>query len=170
MCIRDSFRPCASIHDMLYRTFRRFFQRSCRLFLETPVFLYRRRARRPRRSLYRRLHDTRPLSPCLLYTSERRFDEPAGVIEERITVTRSCWGYVSLEVTADCDFIEIPVRNIGDQDFTDDICEIVYRIHPGRMHQGLNQGRIIITGIEERFVVPVTAMVNPCLLYTSRCV
>ena len=57
------FRPCASIHDMLYRTFRRFFQRSCRLFLETPVFLYRRRARRPRRSLYRRLHDTRPLSP-----------------------------------------------------------------------------------------------------------
>ena len=93
--------------------------------------------------------------------SERRFDEPAGVIEERITVTRSCWGYVSLEVTADCDFIEIPVRNIGDQDFTDDICEIVYRIHPGRMHQGLNQGRIIITGIEERFVVPVTAMVNP---------
>ena len=93
--------------------------------------------------------------------SERRFDEPAGGIEERITVTRSCWGYVSLEVTADCDFIEIPVRNIGDQDFTDDICEIVYRIHPGRMHQGLNQGRIIITGIEERFVVPVTAMVNP---------
>lgn len=93
--------------------------------------------------------------------SERRFDESAGVIEERITVTRSCWGYVSLEVTADCDFIEIPVRNIGDQDFTDDICEIVYRIHPGRMHQGLNQGRIIITGIEERFVVPVTAMVNP---------
>ena len=64
-------------------------------------------------------------------------------------------------MTADCDFIEIPVRNIGDQDFTDDICEIVYRIHPGRMHQGLNQGRIIITGIEERFVVPVTAMVNP---------
>ena len=53
------------------------------------------------------------------------------------------------------------MRNIGDQDFTDDICEIVYRIHPGRMHQGLNQGRIIITGIEERFVVPVTAMVNP---------
>lgn len=93
--------------------------------------------------------------------SEWRFDEPAGVIEECITVTRSCWGYVSLEVTADCDFIEIPVRNIGDQDFTDDICEIVYRIHPGRMHQGLNQGRIIITGIEERFVVPVTAMVNP---------
>ena len=93
--------------------------------------------------------------------SARRCDEPAGVIEERITVTRSCWGYVSLEVTADCDFIEIPVRNIGDQDFTDDICEIVYRIHPGRMHQGLNQGRIIITGIEERFVVPVTAMVNP---------
>ena len=93
--------------------------------------------------------------------SERRFDQLDGVIQECITITRSGWGYVSLEVTADCDFIEIPVRNIGDQDFTDDTCEIVYRIHPRRMHQGLNQGRIIITGIEERFVVPVTAMVNP---------
>lgn len=93
--------------------------------------------------------------------SEQRFYEPGGVIEERITVTRSCWGYVSLEVSADCDFIEIPVRTIGDQDFTDNICEIVYRIHPKRMHQGLNQGRILITGIEERFAVPVTAMLNP---------
>ena len=29
------------------------------------------------------------------------------------------------------------------------------------MYKRQNQGRIIITGIEERFVVPVTAMVNP---------
>ena len=72
--------------------------------------------------------------------SEWRFDEPAGVIEECITVTRSCWGYVSLEVTADCDFIEIPVRNIGDQDFTDDICEIVYRIQSGTHAPGLEPG------------------------------
>lgn len=92
---------------------------------------------------------------------ERRFHEPTGVIEDSITVTRSGWGYVSLEVTTDCDFIEIPARNIGEQDFTDDVCEIVYRIRPGRMHQGMNLGRIIITGIEERFVIPVTAVVNP---------
>lgn len=92
---------------------------------------------------------------------ERRFDEPAGIMEERIPVTRSGWGYVSLDISADCDFIEIPKRTIGEQDFTGDECEIVYRIHPARMHQGLNLGRIVIAGIEERFEIPVTAIVNP---------
>lgn len=91
---------------------------------------------------------------------ERRFDEPAAVVEDTIEITRSGWGYVGLEASADCDFIEIPKRTISEQDFVDDGCTFKYRIHPGRMHQGRNYGRIMLRGIGEEFVIPVMAVVN----------
>ncbi len=91
---------------------------------------------------------------------ERRFDEPKTVIEDTITITRTTWGYVSLEAQADAGFIELPKRNLLEQDFAEDECRLVYRLHPGKMHQGRNYGRILLRGVEEQFVIPVTAVVN----------
>lgn len=92
---------------------------------------------------------------------ECRFDNLKEITEERIRIVRNTWGYVNLEITADSNFIEIPRRTVSDHDFKDDVCEITYRLHPGRLHQGVNLGRIFITGMENRFIVPVTAVMNP---------
>ncbi len=78
-----------------------------------------------------------------------------------MVIKRSGWGYVNLEVTTDCDFIELPKKNIGEQDFEGEECRAAFLVNPERMHQGENSGRILITGIEERFVIPVMAVNNP---------
>lgn len=97
----------------------------------------------------------------LVSEAERRFGELEEITEDFITIKRSGWGYVNLDITADCDFIELPRKKVGDQDFSEDECRIPFYIHPGRMHQGENFGKILITGIEESFSVPVTAVSNP---------
>lgn len=92
---------------------------------------------------------------------ERRFDDLKEIKEERIRIVRNGWGYVNLEITSDSNFIEILRRMVTDQDFKDDVYQVTYRLHPGRLHQGVNPGRIFISGMEERFIVPVTAILNP---------
>lgn len=94
-------------------------------------------------------------------TGERLYESVSGITEDVLTVRRNGWGYVNLEVLADCDFIEIPQRSYGESDFTDDVCEIPYRIHPGRLHGGRNYGQIAVTGIGDRFVLPVTVIGEP---------
>lgn len=53
----------AWVGEKLHRNARTVDDRSCRLFLEAPVLFYCRGTRGSRRSLYRRLHDTWPVSP-----------------------------------------------------------------------------------------------------------
>lgn len=94
-------------------------------------------------------------------TEERRFGELEDVVRDCVVIKRSCWGYVNLEVTTDCDFIELPKKSVVEQDFEEEECRVPFLVHPQRMHQGGNFGRILITGIEERFLIPVTAVNNP---------
>lgn len=94
-------------------------------------------------------------------TREQRFGELEEVVKDCVVIKRSCWGYVNLEVTTDCDFIELPKKNIGEEDFKEEECKVPFVIHPDRMHQGENDGRILINGIEEQFSIPVTALHNP---------
>lgn len=94
-------------------------------------------------------------------TEERRFGELEDAVKDCVILKRSGWGYVNLEVTVDCDFIELPKKSIGEQDFDGEECRVPFLVHPVRMHQGENFGRILITGMEERFIIPVMAVSNP---------
>ena len=94
-------------------------------------------------------------------TKEQRYGELEEVVKDLVIITRSGWGYINLEVTTDCEFIELPQKTIGEGDFKDDVCELSYFIHPERMHQGENYGRILITGVEENFMISVTSVSNP---------
>lgn len=93
--------------------------------------------------------------------TEHRYGELEEVTEDCVIVKRSGWGYVNLDISVDCDFIELPRKNIGEQDFKEDECRIVFYIHPGRMHQGENFGGIHITGAREHFTIPVISVSNP---------
>ena len=94
-------------------------------------------------------------------TTERNVGELEEICTDYISINRNSWGYVNLEVTTDCDFIELPKKQIGEQDFQEDVCHLPFLIHPERMHQGGNYGRIQISGIEDLFLIPVTAVRNP---------
>lgn len=94
-------------------------------------------------------------------TGEQRFGSLEDAVKDFVMIKRSGWGYVNLEVSTDCDFIELPKKSIEEQDFEDEECRVPFFIHPDWMHQGENYGRILITGMEECFVIPVTAVNNP---------
>lgn len=94
-------------------------------------------------------------------TAERRYGQLEEVVEDWVEMKRSSWGCISLEVTTDCDFIELPKKTISEQDFEDDVCALSFFVHPEHMHQGENYGRIQINGVDECFLVPVTAVSNP---------
>ncbi len=94
-------------------------------------------------------------------TEERRFGELDDVVKDCVIIKRSGWGYVNLEVTTDCDFIELPKKSMGDQDFEAEDLRVPFLVHPGWMHQGVNYGRILVAGMEECFLFPVIAVNNP---------
>lgn len=92
---------------------------------------------------------------------ERSYGELKEVYQDQLVIKRSGWGYVNLELSADCEFIELTRRTIGEQDFEQDECSVTFLIHPDRLHQGANFGRILLNGIDEQFRIPLTAIRNP---------
>lgn len=92
---------------------------------------------------------------------ERAYGELKETCRDELVVKRSGWGYVNLELSTDCEFIELPRRTIGEQDFEQDECRIPFLVHPDRLHQGENFGRLLLNGIDEHFQIPLTAIRNP---------
>ena len=89
-------------------------------------------------------------------TKERRYAELRGVLEDEIRIERGSFGYVNLEISTDCDFIELPKKRINEPDFEGIMCKVPFFVHQSHMHRGNNYGRIFISGSRESFVIPVT--------------
>lgn len=72
-----------------------------------------------------------------------------------INLRRDTWGFVQLNVSTDSDFIILMKDTITSEDFTDDIYALEYRIDEGRLHGGLNMGKVIIESVRQRFVINI---------------
>ena len=85
---------------------------------------------------------------------ERCYD--TGGEGDRITVTRSIWGYLSCAVKADASFIQLEKESLTELDFVGNTCELAYTINSAHLHKGRNYGRILITGIHQTLALPVS--------------
>ncbi|HIX16193.1 MAG TPA: hypothetical protein H9740_10830 [Candidatus Hungatella pullicola] len=92
---------------------------------------------------------------------EKNFGQVTDSVIGEICLTKKGWGYISLEAVTDCSFIELPKRNIEEQDFVDGKFLLPFSVHPAKMHQGRNFGTIVIGGVDCRFSISVTADLNP---------
>lgn len=72
-----------------------------------------------------------------------------------INIRRDTWGFVQLSVSTDSDFIILMKDVITTEDFIEDIYALEYRIDEGRLHGGLNMGRVIIESVRQRFVINI---------------
>ncbi len=72
-----------------------------------------------------------------------------------INICRDTWGFVQLNVSTDSDFIILMKDTITSEDFADDIYALEYKIDEGRLHSGLNMGRVIIESVRQRFVINI---------------
>lgn len=62
--------------------------------------------------------------------------------QDTITLHRSGWGYLAVNVQVDGDFIRIPRKNFTNEDFENGKYEFPYELNPGGLHAGKNLGRI----------------------------
>lgn len=79
------------------------------------------------------------------YIVERKsivVDEPDNQVQEYIDITRNGWGYTSLSVICDADFIVLSKENISESDFLGNYLHYEFVIDPYRFHSGNNYATI----------------------------
>ncbi|MCR4651569.1 MAG: DUF5717 family protein [Lachnospiraceae bacterium] len=94
-----------------------------------------------------------------------KYSNPAADIDTTIDIERNGWGYTSLKVSTDCDFIELSSDSLTSEDFTANTCHLPLRIKADRLHAGKNMGRVIFRHLYGE--VAVTFTVTNSLLTLS---
>lgn len=87
-------------------------------------------------------------------------DAPDYEIEEYINITRNGWGYTSINVEVDADFLTVSKAQITDVDFLGNYLSFPVTIDPQKLHGGMNFGRIRFTSYSSSFEVKVVVS-NP---------
>ncbi|MCI8453755.1 MAG: hypothetical protein HFE84_03965 [Lachnospiraceae bacterium] len=105
----------------------------------------------------------------LTVSSARKFYEnPSGVLADKVVLRKNTWGYLYLEVRADGEFIELSKKTVTQADFTDDRFELRFKIHPERMHKGKNLGAIRLLAAHGETMIRIEAMGDTTVDITGR--
>lgn len=88
---------------------------------------------------------------------DRVYDNPSAAVSDSILIEKSGWGYISIEVSAEGDFIQLLKRSVTADDFENDICELQFRINPERMHKGKNLGCIYLSTVKDTVRINIEA-------------
>lgn len=89
-----------------------------------------------------------------------RIDDPSGFHQCEIEVIKSGWGYVHLDVIADCDFLFCEKKSIEIEDFENNTCTYKVFIDSTKLHVGNNMGTIVFMSPYDRMEVKVRVVVN----------
>lgn len=96
----------------------------------------------------------------LIEEKDIHIENPEGVREEILTVTKNGWGYTSLTVETEGEFLFVEKETLSDDDFLGNYCQLPYYIDADRLHGGKNFGRIRIHNVYTDIVVSVTVVRN----------
>lgn len=88
---------------------------------------------------------------------EKSFYQLVADEEERIQLNKNTWGYVNINVSVDCDFIEIDKKVITTDDFIGSTYSLGYIIKKNKLHAGRNYGRIYISSINSEIIYEIVA-------------
>ena len=83
-------------------------------------------------------------------------DDPIGIVEEYVNITRNGWGYTFLNVEADGEFISFTKSVVTDDDFLGNYLSFPVLINPDNLHGGLNFGKVRFYNAYVSFEVSVT--------------
>lgn len=78
----------------------------------------------------------------LLEEQSIRIENPEGVSERQLTVTKNGWGYTYLQVETDGDFLSVEKDVLNEDDFLGNYCRLNYYIDEEKTHAGKNYGTI----------------------------
>lgn len=97
--------------------------------------------------------------PVEVYISgdTRVYERPETAVDDTIKIAKVGWGYLSVELKAQGDFIRLNQKNISREDFAHDWIQTPYRIDPSFLHPGRNFGRICLTTVRTDTSIEIEA-------------
>ena len=84
-----------------------------------------------------------------------RLDEPIGVAEYELNVTKSGWGYTFFRTEAEGDFLSVEKERVSEHDFLGNSFRMVYYVDSEKLHAGRNFGSLRIYNAYMELVIPV---------------
>lgn len=100
--------------------------------------------------------------------SQKSYDFPQDVINDKIILKKNTWGYLYIELRADGDFIELAQKTVTQADFDEDRFDLRFKILPKKLHRGKNLGAIRLLTVRGDVVIPVEAMGGTAADITDR--
>ena len=101
------------------------------------------------------IHKKHPLD-YLLTEPQLELEDPTGVAELEIGLTRNGWGAVSLQVAVEGEFLFTEKQTITDDDFMGSSCRLPVFVDSSMLHGGRNLGCVTLFDMEHTLTVPVT--------------
>ena len=95
-----------------------------------------------------------------LSADSRRIENPEGTVLEQVTVSRSTWGWLELEISSDARFLRVEKRRSTTDDFIGSSWELRYIIDSNFLHAGRNWGRITIRTCYQTLTYEVCAEIR----------
>ena len=96
----------------------------------------------------------------LVDVKELRFEDPDGIVENAVTITRNGWGYTKLYIKTEGDFLYTEKEELSDDDFLGNSCRLPVYVDAGMLHDGNNYGVIRIFSSYADIRIPVCAKYN----------
>lgn len=90
-----------------------------------------------------------------VFPQTKTFADFTESVKERITITRSGWGYTELTVETDVPFICPKITRITSENFTGNKYELEYVIDADKLHAGRNWGRMTICSFTQKYTVEI---------------
>ena len=95
-----------------------------------------------------------------LSSDSRKVENPEGTVLEQVTVSRSTWGWLELEISSDARFLRVEKKRATTDDFIGSGWELRYIIDSNFLHAGRNWGRITIRTCYQTLTYEVCAEIR----------
>lgn len=101
------------------------------------------------------------LASFIVEDPEVKFENILKDMVKDVVIRRNGWGYSSLEVSTDADFIVLEKNRVEDSDFEENLCRLNYSIVESELHEGKNFATISFKNAYQDFKVSVVAIKHP---------
>ena len=92
--------------------------------------------------------------------TEIKIEDPLEQIRYALVINRNGWGYTSLKVKTEGDFLRVEEDTVSDASFLGNIYRVYYYVDHEKLHAGNNYGCILLMQAHHTMRIPVTVVVH----------